>query len=70
MWRELYGAGEFELLPHVKKALLELLAIDVVYGDQRGPLTVALHRLAASYVACLEGKARALLLPEHGGTFC
>lgn len=62
--RELHGDGQCELIPSVKQALLELLAIDVTCGEQRGPLTVALHRMASSYVSCLEGKSRLLLIPE------
>ena len=68
--RELYGDSHYDLTPHVKQALLELLAIEIECEGERGPLTVALHRMAASYVACLEGTSQRLRLPDWGAAAC
>lgn len=61
--RELFLAGQAELTPDCKKALLELLVAPVCCDDQGGPLMVALHRYAASLVRCFERSARRLLIP-------
>lgn len=61
--RELHLAGESDLTPAVKKALLELLVVEVRCGEAAGPLMVGLHRYVASLVDCFEGSARRLLIP-------
>jgi CRISPR-associated protein Cas1 len=68
--RELHGEGQAELVPYVKQALLELLAVDVICEGRRGPLMVALHRQAASLVKCLERKQDELLIPELQESVC
>lgn len=49
--------------PEAKRGLLSLLATDVAYADQTGPLMVALHRYAASLAKCFEGTAKRLEVP-------
>jgi len=61
--RELYWAGQTELDQPTKAALLELLTLPVETGGQTGPLMVALHRLAASLVACYRGERDKLETP-------
>jgi CRISPR-associated protein Cas1 len=46
-----------------KVHLLELLTATVQVGDQTGPLMVGLHRTVASFVKCLQGEEKKLLLP-------
>ena len=60
---ELADAGQTELNPSAKAHLLRLLTAEVVTAGQSGPLLVALHRLVASYVHCLQGEARRLEIP-------
>jgi CRISPR/Cas system-associated endonuclease Cas1 len=62
--RELHRAGQKEINRQTKAKLLELLTTTVRVEDQTGPLMVALHRTVASLVACYEGQARSLALPE------
>jgi CRISPR-associated protein Cas1 len=52
-----------ELNPQTKEVLLGVLTADVQVGNQAGPLLVALHRLVASLVHCLEGTAKRLEIP-------
>ncbi len=59
----LQRAGETELKPSTKAELLETLTAEVRTGDQTGPLMVALHRMVASLVRCLEGTATSLEIP-------
>lgn len=57
--------GKFlEMTPSMKKALLELPAIDVVIDGQKSPLMNAVQRTTASLAKCFEGKSRKLLYPE------
>ncbi|HOB76144.1 MAG TPA: type II CRISPR-associated endonuclease Cas1 [Phycisphaerae bacterium] len=65
--RELYRQGHTELGQPTKAKLLALLTQEVLAGEQRGPLMVALHRMAASLVACYRGEARQLLIPTATG---
>ncbi len=60
---KLVDAGHRELTQPAKATLLELLTFHMTYGDQSGPLMVSLHAMAASYVACLEGKEKLLTIP-------
>lgn len=55
------GAAE-RLTPEVKRVLLGLLTVEVQVGEQRGPLMVQLHRVAAGLWRCyVEGHAGAAL---------
>ena len=59
------GNGKFlEMTPSMKKALLELPAVDVKIDGAKSPLMNAVQRTTASLAKCFEGKARKLLYPE------
>ena len=59
------GNGKFlEMAPSMKKALLELPAVDVKIDGAKSPLMNAVQRTTASLAKCFEGKARKLLYPE------
>jgi CRISPR-associated protein Cas1 len=59
------GNGKFlEMTPSMKKALLEIPALDVKIDEQKSPLMNAVQRTTASLAKCFEGKARKLLYPE------
>ena len=59
------GNGRFlEMTPNMKKALLEIPAIDVQIDGQKSPLMNAVQRTTASLAKCFEGKSRKLLYPE------
>ncbi len=61
--RQLYRDGQVVLNKDVKAVLLEVLNQTVRIGKQTGPLMVSLHRMTASYVRCLEGEEREILIP-------
>jgi CRISP-associated protein Cas1 len=61
----LLEADKTELVPGVKRVLLELLTWEVEVGERRGPLMVQLHRMAASVWGCFEGTERELALPRY-----
>ena len=57
--------GKFlEITPSMKKALLEIPALDVKIDGQKSPLMNAVQRTTASLAKCFEGKSRKLLYPE------
>ncbi len=59
------GNGKFlEMTPTMKKALLEIPAMDVQIDGQKSPLMNAVQRTTASLAKCYEGKARKILYPE------
>jgi CRISPR-associated protein Cas1 len=62
--RECVRAGALRLDRDTKRALLELLTLEVQTADQSGPLMVALHRMVASLVRCYEGTSDRLVIPE------
>lgn len=64
---DLVRAGTLEIGPQTKPALLGILTLEVACGGQSGPLMVALHRYAASLVACFERTARRLAIPTPAG---
>lgn len=64
VWR-LVLAGRIGVEQTEKAELLRLLTTEVSCGDQRGPLMVALHRVAASLAAALAAPAEPLLLPTY-----
>jgi CRISPR-associated protein Cas1 len=59
------GNGKFlEMTPNMKKALLEIPAMDVKADGQKSPLMNAVQRTTASLAKCFEGKSRKILYPE------
>jgi CRISPR-associated protein Cas1 len=59
------GNGRFlDMTPSMKKALLELPALDVKIADQKSPLMNAVQRTTASLAKCFEGTAKKMLYPE------
>ncbi len=53
-----------ELTTQIKKQLLEVLTMDVVFDKTRSPLMVGLHRTTASLYRCLSGSQKKLEYPE------
>lgn len=53
-----------ELSPPVKRKLLGLAAVDVIFGDERSPLMVGAQRTTASLAKCFEGTAKKVLYPK------
>ncbi len=62
--RDLFRSGHMELNRYSKTTLLSLLTTTVNMEGNTGPLMVAFHRLAASYVRCLQGESKTLLIPD------
>lgn len=62
--RELCLAGKMDLDREAKASLLELLAEDVRFAAESGPLMVTLHRYLASLVKCFDGEQTRLTIPE------
>ena len=62
--RLLYLAGQKEIEPDTKRALLSLLTFTCTLNGQTGPLLVMLERLCASLVACYEGNKKKLAIPK------
>ncbi len=61
------GNGKFlEMTPSMKKALLEIPAMDVQIDGQKSPLMNAVQRTTSSLARCYEGKARKILYPRLG----
>ncbi len=57
--------GRFlEMSPSMKKALLEIPAMDVQLAGQKSPLMNAVQRTTASLARCFEGTARKILYPR------
>ncbi|MCR6720985.1 MAG: type II CRISPR-associated endonuclease Cas1 [Chitinophagaceae bacterium] len=57
--------GQFlEITPSMKKALLEIPAMDVKMEGKKSPLMNAMQRTTASLAKCFEGTARKMLYPE------
>jgi CRISPR-associated protein Cas1 len=56
--------GKFlEMTPTMKKALLEIPAMDVVLDGKKSPLMNAVQRTTASLCKCFEGTSRKILYP-------
>lgn len=53
-----------EMNPSMKKALLEIPAMDVLIDGKKSPLMNAVQRTTASLAKCFEGHTRKLLYPE------
>lgn len=58
------GEDHTELNTSVKKQLLGLATIDVLFDDERSPLMNAAQRTTASLAKCFEGKAKKVLYPK------
>jgi CRISP-associated protein Cas1 len=58
------GEDHTELNTSVKKQLLGLATVDVVFDDERSPLMNAAQRTTASLAKCFEGKAKKVLYPK------
>lgn len=61
--RDLARRGIGSIGPTAKENLLRLLAVEVRYAGQTGPLMVALQRYIASLVNCFDGSAQRLEIP-------
>lgn len=62
--RELVGVyGRVELNPSIKVGLLEVLTLPARYGDEKGPLAVAIQRMIGSLVRCYGGESKELAIP-------
>lgn len=53
-----------EMSPSMKKALLEIPAMDVTIDGKKSPLMNAVQRTTASLAKCFEGTTRKILFPE------
>ena len=58
------GEDYTELSPSVKKQLLGIATVDVLFENERSPLLVAAQRTTASLAKCFEGTTKKLLYPE------
>lgn len=57
------GEDYTDLSTSVKKQLLGIATVDVVFEDERSPLMIAAQRTTASLAKCFEGTAKKLLYP-------
>lgn len=57
------GEDYTDLTTSVKKQLLGIATVDVVFEDDRSPLMIAAQRTTASLAKCFEGTAKKLLYP-------
>ena len=65
VWQIIRTNGKYlEMSPSMKKALLELPAMDVKIDGKKSPLMNAVQRTTASLAKCYEGTTRKLLYPE------
>ena len=58
------NGSSLEMSPSMKKALLEVPAMDVVLEGKKSPLMNAVQRTTASLAKCFEGSTRKILYPE------
>jgi CRISPR-associated protein Cas1 len=61
--REMVRAGYESITAEAKGELLKLLAEDVCFGVETGPLMVNLHRYVASLLKCMRGESKRLEIP-------
>ncbi len=61
---DLYRQGCVTLDQTCKAGLLKMLADDVSFGGENGPLMVSLHRFVASLSKCFRGESKRLEIPE------
>lgn len=65
VWQVIRQNGKYlEMGPHIKRALLEIPAMDVKLDGRKSPLMNAVQRTTASLARCYEGVTRKLLYPE------
>jgi len=57
---------ELELMPEIKKELLQIPAIDVIIDEEKSPLMIAMQRTTASLFQCFAGNSRKILYPVIG----
>ncbi len=62
--RDLLIRNQLEINREVKASLLGVLAEDVKFGDETGPLMVCMHRYVTSLIRCYRGESKQLLIPE------
>jgi len=55
---------ELDLMPDIKKELLQIPAIDVQIDGEKSPLMVAMQRTTASVFNCFAGNSRKILYPS------
>lgn len=55
---------EKEVIPLIKKRLLEIPALNIQIDEKDSPLMVGLQRTTASLAACFEGKSKKILYPN------
>lgn len=58
------GEDHTELNPSIKRQLLGIASVDVLFDGERSPLMVAAQRTTASLAKCFEGSEKKLLYPE------
>ena len=61
--RELYHQGARGIDPESKAGLLKLLAEDVAFAGETGPMMVNLHRYVTSLWKCYRGEEKRLSIP-------
>jgi CRISP-associated protein Cas1 len=61
----LMEAGHTAVTPTTKRFLLGLLTYEIQVGDQKGPLMVQLHRVAAGFWKCFEENRTDIELPHY-----
>lgn len=65
VWQLIRNNGKYlEMSPSMKKALLELPALDVKIDGKKSPLMNAVQRTTASLAKCYDGTTRKLLYPQ------
>ena len=58
------GEDFSQLPPMVKRKLLSLAVVDVIFDGERSPLMVGAQRTTASLAKCFEGTAKRVLYPK------
>lgn len=58
------GEDYLELSPSLKRKLLGIATVDVLFDGERSPLMNAAQRTTASLAKCFEGKAKKVLYPK------
>lgn len=64
VWQQIRQNGKYlEMGPHIKRALLEIPAMDVRIDGKKSPLMNAVQRTTSSLAKCYEGYSRKILYP-------
>lgn len=58
------GEDPVDLNPSIKRQLLSIATLDVIFDGERSPLMIATQRTTASLARCFEGSEKKLLFPE------